>query len=201
MCDLQESMKIALQHGDRPLQALCLLNFADIHRCRRDVDVRWRPLCNCLNIIMGFSPLIYMYIFLGAPHLFTSRHSLRQKAFPRYESALGIMTEIGNRLGQAHVYLGVARCWLIQKEFEKVDILSCRLIFHMIILLRRCKSKSHFLLLFWQSLDSLQRAQELADGIGNKVGIVAMRCFSPDQTKQTDPVVVYWIRSRGVKLV
>lgn len=35
----QESMKIALQHGDRPLQALCLLNFADIHRCRHDVDV------------------------------------------------------------------------------------------------------------------------------------------------------------------
>lgn len=39
----QESMKIALQHGDRPLQALCLLNFADIHRCRNDVDVR----CHC----------------------------------------------------------------------------------------------------------------------------------------------------------
>lgn len=35
-------MKIALQHGDRPLQALCLLNFADIHRCRHDVDVRNR---------------------------------------------------------------------------------------------------------------------------------------------------------------
>lgn len=35
----QESMKIALQHGDRPLQALCLLNFADIHRYRHDVDV------------------------------------------------------------------------------------------------------------------------------------------------------------------
>lgn len=32
-------MKIALQHGDRPLQALCLLNFADIHRCRHDIDV------------------------------------------------------------------------------------------------------------------------------------------------------------------
>lgn len=41
----QESMKIALQHGDRPLQALCLLNFADIHRCRRDVDVRRQPMC------------------------------------------------------------------------------------------------------------------------------------------------------------
>ncbi|XP_022610421.1 43 kDa receptor-associated protein of the synapse isoform X2 [Seriola dumerili] len=35
----EESMKIALQHGDRPLQALCLLNFADIHRCRRDTDL------------------------------------------------------------------------------------------------------------------------------------------------------------------
>ncbi|XP_056137743.1 43 kDa receptor-associated protein of the synapse isoform X2 [Lampris incognitus] len=35
----EESMKIALQHGDRPLQALCLLNFADIHRCRRDVEL------------------------------------------------------------------------------------------------------------------------------------------------------------------
>lgn len=43
-----------------------------------------------------------------------------QKAFPRYESALGIMTEIGNRLGQAHVHLGVAKCWLLQKEFDKV---------------------------------------------------------------------------------
>lgn len=30
------------------------------------------------------------------------------------------MTEIGNRLGQTQVYLGVAKCWLLQKEFEKV---------------------------------------------------------------------------------
>lgn len=35
----QESMKIALQHGDRPLQALCLLCFADIHRSRADIQV------------------------------------------------------------------------------------------------------------------------------------------------------------------
>lgn len=33
-------MKIALQHGDRPLQALCLLCFADIHRSRGDLEVR-----------------------------------------------------------------------------------------------------------------------------------------------------------------
>lgn len=31
-----------------------------------------------------------------------------------------IMTETGNRLGQVHVYLGVAKCWLTQKELDKV---------------------------------------------------------------------------------
>ena len=48
-----------------------------------------------------------------------------QKAFPRYESALAIMTEIGNRLGQTQVYLGVAKCWLLQKESEKVAGAAC----------------------------------------------------------------------------
>lgn len=98
-------MKIALQHGDRPLQALCLLNFADIHRCRHDVDVRDRD-----------ATLAILFAEHGCE---VSPPSL-QKAFPRYESALAIMTEIGNRLGQTQVYLGVAKCWLLQKEFEKV---------------------------------------------------------------------------------
>ena len=31
-----------------------------------------------------------------------------------------IMTEIGNRLGQAQIYLGVAKCWLLQKDLDKV---------------------------------------------------------------------------------
>ncbi|XP_028650119.1 43 kDa receptor-associated protein of the synapse isoform X1 [Erpetoichthys calabaricus] len=75
----EESMKIALQHSDRPLQSLCLLTFADIHRSRGDV----------------------------------------QKAFPRYESSMCIMTETGNRLGQVNIYLGVAKCWLLQKELDK----------------------------------------------------------------------------------
>lgn len=52
-------MKIALQHGDRPLQALCLLNFADIHRCRRDVDVRWHHLCRDFN-----NRILFIYIFV-----------------------------------------------------------------------------------------------------------------------------------------
>ncbi|XP_053416773.1 43 kDa receptor-associated protein of the synapse isoform X4 [Nycticebus coucang] len=76
----EESMKIALQHGDRPLQALCLLCFADIHRSRGDLEM----------------------------------------AFPRYDSAMSIMTEIGNRLGQVQVLLGVAKCWVARKALDKV---------------------------------------------------------------------------------
>ncbi|XP_065491404.1 43 kDa receptor-associated protein of the synapse isoform X3 [Caloenas nicobarica] len=75
----EESMKIALQHGDRPLQALCLLCFADIHRSRKDV----------------------------------------QTAFPRYDSSMSIMTEIGNRLGLIQVLLGMTKCWMIRKELDK----------------------------------------------------------------------------------
>ncbi|XP_072473690.1 43 kDa receptor-associated protein of the synapse isoform X2 [Notamacropus eugenii] len=77
----EESMKIALQHGDRPLQALCLLCFADIHRSRRDLET----------------------------------------ALPRYDSAMSIMTEIGNRLGQVYVLLGLAKCWVTKKEPEKEE--------------------------------------------------------------------------------
>lgn len=46
-------MKIALQHGDRPLQALCLLNFADIHRCRHDADVRNRDAVRAPAVFPG----------------------------------------------------------------------------------------------------------------------------------------------------
>lgn len=46
---------------------------------------------------------------------------LLQTAFPRYDSAMSIMTEIGNRLGQIQVLLGVAKCWMIQKELDKVS--------------------------------------------------------------------------------
>ncbi|XP_078076438.1 43 kDa receptor-associated protein of the synapse isoform X4 [Mustelus asterias] len=75
----EESMKIAIQHRDRPLQALCLLCFADIHR-------------HCIDAV---------------------------KALPRYDSALSIMVEIGNRLGQAQVLMGIAKCWLLRKEQDK----------------------------------------------------------------------------------
>ncbi|KAJ8333808.1 hypothetical protein SKAU_G00411270 [Synaphobranchus kaupii] len=57
------------------------------------------------------------------------------------------MTEIGNRLGQASIYLGVGKCWLQQKELDK-------------------------------ALESLQRAQELANGAGNKLFSLKVHCLS-----------------------
>uniref|UniRef100_A0A8D1FU03 Proteasome 26S subunit, ATPase 3 n=2 Tax=Sus scrofa TaxID=9823 RepID=A0A8D1FU03_PIG len=42
-----------------------------------------------------------------------------ETAFPRYDSAMSIMTEIGNRLGQVQVLLGVAKCWVARKALDK----------------------------------------------------------------------------------
>lgn len=54
-----------------------------------------------------------------AKHVFSSL--LLQTAFPRYDSSMSIMTEIGNRLGLIQVLLGVTKCWMIQKELDKVS--------------------------------------------------------------------------------
>ncbi|MEE6499209.1 hypothetical protein FKM82_003358 [Ascaphus truei] len=70
-----------------------------------------------------------------------------EKAIPRYDSSMSIMTEIGNRLGQTHVLLGVSKCWLQQKEMDK-------------------------------ALDGLQKAQELAEEIGNKLCLLKVHCLS-----------------------
>lgn len=95
------------------------------------------------------------------------------------------MTEIGNRLGQAAIHLGVGKCWLLQKEMDKV--MKCFENLHLKTLYNNMKHSINsyirlkipnlllfyliipFYLFFSQALDSFQRAYELADGIGNKV--------------------------------
>lgn len=77
------------------------------------------------------------------------------------------MTEIGNRLGQTQVYLGVAKCWLLQKEFEKVAAAAGASERTPVTSLTGVHAPPP--LCVFQALESLQRAQELADGIGNKV--------------------------------
>lgn len=54
-----------------------------------------------------------------AKHVFSPL--LLQTAIPRYDSSMSIMTEIGNRLGLIQVLLGVTKCWMIQKELDKVS--------------------------------------------------------------------------------
>lgn len=82
------------------------------------------------------------------------------------------MTEIGNRFGQTQVYLGVAKCWLGQKEFDKVLTImykpQLQNVTDRIVLCFLIMAHPPSLFIF-QALDSLQRAQELADGMGNKV--------------------------------
>ncbi|XP_069640724.1 43 kDa receptor-associated protein of the synapse isoform X2 [Haliaeetus albicilla] len=160
----EESMKIALQHGDRPLQALCLLCFADIHRSRKDL----------------------------------------QTAFPRYDSSMSIMTEIGNRLGLIQVLLGVTKCWMIQKELDKAlegmsalvgqapyahcprcDLLKCHSPeYSPKPVLQLASPSFHFSGYSSQyqlpnksALESIEKAQELAEGLGNKLGLLKLHCL------------------------
>lgn len=59
---------------------------------------------------------------LAWPSLTSPPHLAVQTAFPRYDSAMSIMTEIGNRLGQVQVLLGVAKCWVARKALDKVKL-------------------------------------------------------------------------------
>lgn len=54
-----------------------------------------------------------------AKHVFSSLPL--QTAFPRYDSSMSIMTEIGNRLGLIQVLLGMTKCWMMRKELDKVS--------------------------------------------------------------------------------
>ncbi|XP_053923884.1 43 kDa receptor-associated protein of the synapse isoform X4 [Cuculus canorus] len=151
----EESMKIALQHGDRPLQALCLLCFADIHRSRKDI----------------------------------------QTAFPRYDSSMSIMTEIGNRLGLVQVLLGMTKCWMMQKELDKALEeslpwwsgalcpkygLKCHSPGYSPRPVSQLASHSFHFSCYssqYQALESIEKAQELAEGLGNKLGLLKLHCL------------------------
>ena len=102
-----------------------------------------------------------------------------QRALPRYESSMCIMIEIGNRLGQASIYLNVAKCWELQKELDKVDTSSVFLMPVPGSSLQHQSAEKCFLfsirihvdvsVFFPQALDSLRRAEDLSESMGNKV--------------------------------
>ena len=45
---------------------------------------------------------------------------MRQLAYPRYEAAINIMVEIGDRYGQVDVLAGMAKTMVLMKQLAKV---------------------------------------------------------------------------------
>ncbi|XP_042729211.1 43 kDa receptor-associated protein of the synapse isoform X4 [Lagopus leucura] len=95
----EESMKIALQHGDRPLQALCLLCFADIHRSRRDVQTAFPRYDSAMSIMTEIgNRLGQIQVLLGVAKCWMIQKEL-DKALESIEKAQELAEGLGNKLG------------------------------------------------------------------------------------------------------
>ncbi|XP_075858013.1 43 kDa receptor-associated protein of the synapse isoform X1 [Microcebus murinus] len=97
----EESMKIALQHGDRPLQALCLLCFADIHRSRGDLETAFPRYDSAMSIMTEIgNRLGQVQVLLGVAKCWVARKAL-DKALDAIERAQDLAEEVGNKQGAA----------------------------------------------------------------------------------------------------
>ncbi|XP_046773837.1 43 kDa receptor-associated protein of the synapse isoform X2 [Gallus gallus] len=95
----EESMKIALQHGDRPLQALCLLCFADIHLSRRDVQTAFPRYDSAMSIMTEIgNRLGQIQVLLGVAKCWMIQKEL-DKALESIEKAQELAEGLGNKLG------------------------------------------------------------------------------------------------------
>uniref|UniRef100_A0A8D0Z3L4 43 kDa receptor-associated protein of the synapse n=1 Tax=Sus scrofa TaxID=9823 RepID=A0A8D0Z3L4_PIG len=100
----EESMKIALQHGDRPLQALCLLCFADIHRNRGDLETAFPRYDSAMSIMTEIgNRLGQVQVLLGVAKCWVARKAL-DKALDAIERAQDLAEEVGNKLGQLKLH-------------------------------------------------------------------------------------------------
>nr|XP_030720323.1 43 kDa receptor-associated protein of the synapse isoform X4 [Globicephala melas] len=101
---VKESMKIALQHGDRPLQALCLLCFADIHRSRGDLETAFPRYDSAMSIMTEIgNRLGQVQVLLGVAKCWVARKAL-DKALEAIERAQDLAEEVGNKLGQLKLH-------------------------------------------------------------------------------------------------
>ncbi|XP_030415683.1 43 kDa receptor-associated protein of the synapse isoform X2 [Gopherus evgoodei] len=95
----EESMKIALQHGDRPLQALCLLCFADIHRSRADIQTAFPRYDSSMSIMTEIgNRLGQIQVLLGVAKCWMIKKEL-DKALEGIEKAQELAEGLGNKLG------------------------------------------------------------------------------------------------------
>ncbi|KAK3549226.1 hypothetical protein QTP70_034226, partial [Hemibagrus guttatus] len=126
----EESMKIALQHGDRPLQAMCLLNFADIHRCRNDVEKAFPRYESSMCIMTEIgNRLGQAAIHLGVGKCWLLQKEL-DKALDSFQRAYELADGIGNKLCSLKVHClleGIYRSREQQDELREqvVKFLQC----------------------------------------------------------------------------
>ncbi|XP_032816082.2 43 kDa receptor-associated protein of the synapse [Petromyzon marinus] len=100
----EESMKIALQHGDRPLQALCLLCFADIHRNKGDIDKALPRYESSLSIMTEIgNRLGHVGVLLGLAKCWITR-SDSDKALEALSKGYEIADAVGNKLSLLKVH-------------------------------------------------------------------------------------------------
>ncbi|KAL6040696.1 hypothetical protein STEG23_006976 [Scotinomys teguina] len=117
----EESMKIALQHGDRPLQALCLLCFADIHRSRGDLETAFPRYDSAMSIMTEIgNRLGQVHVLLGVAKCWMARKVL-DKALDVIEKAQDLAEEVGNKLSQLRLHClseGIYRSKGLQRELR-----------------------------------------------------------------------------------
>ncbi|XP_068947718.1 43 kDa receptor-associated protein of the synapse isoform X2 [Petaurus breviceps papuanus] len=100
----EESMKIALQHGDRPLQALCLLCFADIHRSRRDLETAFPRYDSAMSIMTEIgNRLGQVHVLLGLAKCWVTKKEA-EKALDVIEKAQDLAEGLGNKLSQLKLH-------------------------------------------------------------------------------------------------
>ncbi|XP_034349565.1 43 kDa receptor-associated protein of the synapse isoform X3 [Arvicanthis niloticus] len=118
---VKESMKIALQHGDRPLQALCLLCFADIHRSRGDLETAFPRYDSAMSIMTEIgNRLGQVHVLLGVAKCWMARKVL-DKALDAIEKAQDLAEEVGNKLSQLKLHClseGIYRSKGLQRELR-----------------------------------------------------------------------------------
>ncbi|KAL8599212.1 hypothetical protein ACOMHN_007928 [Nucella lapillus] len=94
----EDAMKVALVHGDRPVQAECLFCFADIHRKRCDME-RAQPRYESAHSIMTeTADRLGQSRVLGGMAKVAATTGQHLKAIELNESALSIAQKIGNKM-------------------------------------------------------------------------------------------------------
>ncbi|KAK7108231.1 43 kDa receptor-associated protein of the synapse-like [Littorina saxatilis] len=94
----EDAMKVALLHGDRPVQAECLFSFADIHRKRCDMERAQPRYESAYSIMTEIADRLGQSRVLGGLAKVAATTGQHDKAIELNEKALAIAQKIGNKM-------------------------------------------------------------------------------------------------------